>query len=343
MATAYATKVAEGFSRKLLLEMYDRSLIGEIVNREYEGEINGVGSTLNILNFDRITERTYTGSDLSTADSLYEANSQLVINQYKSFYWKEKTLDKWISYIKNPNPTIMAQKADERNKNMDEYVLGLYADVGAGNRVGTDYTTGDVTITVTTGAVAGNGTTFTEAMEGKGFKADGHDVWYRVKTYTNATTIIIEDDLDDIDSAYTGGAISGGSTYTVESATVLAITSSNILAKVAELKQKLDLAESFGLSSVPDSGRVLIVPPEFETTVIAGSGIALHVPEVYSELIKKGMIGELQGFKVFKSNRLTGDNTDGYHVMAMHPNWCTFAEKLLEVGIEDLTGNFGKA
>lgn len=343
MASAYATKVAEGFSQKLMKEVYDKSLIDTIVNRDYQGEINGVGSKMNILNFARISEKTYTGADL-TADSLYENNAVLTIDQYKSFYWSEKTLDRWLSYIKNPHATVVQQKADERNKNMDAYVLGLYGDVGAGNRVGTDYTTGTVTVDAVTGAVTGSGTTFTSAMVGKGFKADGHTKWYRVKSYSGATSIVIEDDLDDVDSAYTGGAISGGSSYTIESATVLQITTANLLGKVALLKQKLDLAEANGFSSVPDSDRWLIVPPEFETLLVQATGVALHVPAVYEDLVKKGMITMLQGFKVFKSNRLTGNNTDGYHVLAGHSNWCTFAEKLLTADMEeDLIGNFGSA
>src|SRR3990167_9119637 len=132
---ARAATLAQGFSQKLLKEMYDKSLLDSIVNRDYEGEINGVGSKLNILNFDRLSEKTYTGADLGTPDSLTENNSQLVIDQYKSFYWKEKTLDNWLSYIKNPHSTVVSQKADERSKNVDEYALGLYADVGSGNRV----------------------------------------------------------------------------------------------------------------------------------------------------------------------------------------------------------------
>jgi hypothetical protein len=56
------------------------------------------------------------------------------------------------------------------------------------------------------------------------------------------------------------------------------------------------------------------------------------------------MITELQGFKVFQSNRLTGNNTDGYHILAGHPNWLTFAETILEAGMEeDLPGDFGTA
>jgi len=343
MSSAYATKVAEGFSNKLLKEVYDKSLIDAIVNRDYEGEINNVGSKLNILNFSRISEQTYTKGGL-TAENLYENNTQLVINQYKSFYWKEYTIDKWLSYIKQPKPTVVTQKADERNKNMDTYVFGLYADVGAGNRVGTDETTGTVTIAATTGIVTGSGTAFTKAMEGRGFKASGHTKWYRVKDYTSATSITIEDDLDDTTSAYTGGAQSALSTYTIEAATVLQITTANLLQYVSKLKEKLDIAERYALSSVPDSDRWLIVPAEFESLLMRATGVALHVPEVYDELVKKGFITMLQGFKVFKSNRLTGNNTDGWRVLAGHPNWMTFAEKLLEADIEeDITGDFGAA
>lgn len=340
--SARATTLAQGFSNKLLKEMYDTSLTDSLVNRDYQGEINEVGSKLNILNLDRISEKNYTGADLSV-DSLLENNAVLTIDQLKSFYWKEKTIDNWKSYIKDPHPTVVAQKAQERNKNMDEYVLSLYGDVGAGNRVGTDYTTGTVEVD-SSGNVTGSGTTFTSGMVGKGFKADGHSKWYRVKTFSSATAIVIEDDLDDVDSQYTGGAIAASSEYTIEAVSAVAITTENLLEKVADLKQKLDEAEKYENNAVPDMDRWLVVPPEFENTVVRASGIALHVPEVYSQLVKKGFIGELLGFKIFRSNRLTGNNTDGYHILGGHPNWLTFAEKLLESDIEeDLIGNFGSA
>lgn len=342
MAARGAT-IAQGFSNKVQYEMYDKSLVDFIVNRSYEGEINAVGSKLNILNFDRVTEKTYTGSNL-TADDLTENNSSLVIDQYKSFYWKEKTIDNWLSYVKSPHAAIVDQVANERNKNMDAYVLGFYGDVAAGNRVGTDYTVGTVTVDVTTGVVTGSGTTFTAGMVGRGLKATGHTTWYRVKTYTSATSIVIEDDKDDATSAYTGGAISAGATYTIEAATAVQITTSNLLQYVGALRLKLDKAEANGMSSVPDGDRFLVVPPEFQNLVIRASGVALHVPEVYNDLVQKGYLGMLDGFHVFQSNRLTGDNTDGYHVIAGHKEWMTFAEKVLQARIEeDLIGNFGVA
>ena len=323
--------------------VYDNNLIDIVVNRNYEGEINGVGSKLNILDFDKLSEQTYADAAL-TADALTENNGQLIIDQYKSFYWKEKTLARWLSYIKTPHPYIVTQVGNERAKNMDEFALALYTDVGAGNRVGTDVTTGTVTVDVTTGLVTGAGTTFTSAMVGQGFKADGHSTWYRVKTFTNTTSMVIEDDLDDIDSAYTGGAIAATATFTVENASVLTITAANILSKVAAFREKLNLAEGNGYTAVPDSDRFLIAPPEFFTILTQGTGIALHVDEAYQDLVKKGYMGQLQGFKLFMSNRLTGDNTAGYHVIAGHPGWMTFAEKVLDARMEeDLIGDFGTA
>ncbi len=341
--SARANTIAQGFSNKVMLQLYDRNLLEQVTNGDYEGEINAVGSKLNILDFDKVAEKTYSGVAL-TADNLTENNGALVIEQYKSFYWKEKTLDNWLSYIKNPHPTIVAQVANERSKNMDAYVLGFYGDVGAGHRIGTSYTTGTVTVDVTTGAVTGSGTTFTAAMVGKGFKASGHTTWYRVKTYSSATSIVIEDDKDDITSAYTGGAIGAGASYEVEAAVALSITTTNLLETIADLKQKLDEAEANGYPAVPDTDRFLIVPPAFENTLVRASGIALHVPAVYEDLVKKGFITELQGFKIFKSNRLTGNNTDGYHIIGGHPQWMTFAEKVLDARMEeDLIGDFGTA
>jgi hypothetical protein len=341
--SAYGTKLAEGFSAKVMKWVYDRNLLDQIVNRNYQGEINAVGSKLNILDFDQIEEQTYANTAL-TADDITENNGQLVIDQYKSFYPKFKTLAQWLSYIKEPKPYIVEQMGGKRLKNMDTFAFGLYGDVGAGHRIGTDYTTGTVTVDETTGLVTGDGTTFTEDMEGKGFKADGHTTWYRVKTFTNTTSMVIEDDKDDVDSAYTGGAIAASSTFTVEAATVLTITSANILSYVAKARQILNLAEKNGYPAVPDEGRWMLVPPEFETTLTQGTGIALHVDETLQTLVKQGYMGELQGFRLFRTNRLTGNNTDGYHMLFGHTNWMTFAEKVLSARTEeDLTGDFGSA
>lgn len=341
--STYGTKLAEGFSNKLMKRVYDRSLLPEVTNRDYEGEINAVGSKLNILDFDAISEKTYANVAL-TADDLTENNGQLIIDQYKSFFWKEKVLAKWLSYIKNPHATIVKQVADERLKNMDTFVFSKYSDVGAGNMIGTSVTTGTVTVDATTGLVTGSGTTFTSTMVGRSFKALGHTRWYRVKTFTNTTSMVIEDDKDDVDSAYTGGAIAGGATFEVQAVTPITLTVSNLLATIGQAKLILDRQEAEGNISVPDDGRVLVLPPVIIDLIPRATGIALHVPAVYEDLIKKGMVTMLQGFKIFSSNRLSGDNTNGYRCLALHPQWMTFADKVLQARMqEDLDGDFGTA
>ena len=342
MATAYATKLAEGYSTKLLKEMYDQSLTDMIVNREYEGEINGVGSVLNIFALDRIAEQDYTGANLNPAD-LYEKNAQLVIEKKKSFYPRIYTIDQWYSYFKNLKSAVMQQMAGERNRNMDIYVLGKYDDVAAGNRIGTDYTTGTLTGS-SAGVVTGSGTTFTSSMVGKPFKAMGHTQWYRVASFSSTTSITIEDDLDDVDSQYTGGAISAGTAYTIQANTAVTLSASNLLTYVSRAKRMLDIAQRDNKSRVPNFGRWMIVPAEFEELLPTATGVALNVPAVYEDLVKKGFLTELQGFKIFKSNDLAGDATNGFHILAGHSNWMTFADKLLQARMEeDLDGNFGAA
>lgn len=339
--SAYGTKLAEGFSAKMIKHIYTKAPIDEIVNRDYEGEINAVGSKLNILSLARIAEKDYNGSNL-TPDDLSEVNAQLVIDKYKSFYWREKTIDKWKSYIKNPKGTVLQQTANERKKNIMIYLLGFWADAAAGQWYGTDYTTGTVEIATTTGVVTGTGTTFTSAMIGKPFKATGHTKWYRVKARNSNTEIVIENDSDDETSAYDGGAISAGATYIIQANTAKTIDNSTnkFLAMVDFFKQTLDDAE------VPDEDRFIFIPPVGATSLRNDPGIKLNVPEVYQELVKKGLVTIIDNFQVFEqpSSRFAGDNTNGFHIIAGHKSWLTFADKALEVGMEeDLIGNFGSA
>lgn len=337
--SAYGTKVAEGFSQKVIKKMYENAPIDEIVNRDYEGEINAVGSVLNILSLNKISEKNYSGSAL-TADDLTEVNTIFRIQQKKSFYWKEKTIDKWVSYIKNPHSTVLEQVSNERKRNIMTYLLTFWPDVASGNWYGTDYTTGTVTVDVTTGAVTGSGTTFTSGMVGKPFKATGHSKWYRVKTFTSTTAIVIENDSDDETSAYDGGAISAGATYTIQANTVKTIDNSTtkFLDFILDLKQKLDEAE------VPEENRFLVLPPAAFTSIAKDTSIKLAVDAAFQALVVKGYMGTLESFKLIKSNRVAGDNTNGYHILGGHPSFLTFADKALDVGMEeDLIGDFGSA
>lgn len=341
MAT-YPTKLAEAFASKALEIYYATSVAEAITNQDYEGEIRDKSSILNILTFSKILSHTYTGANM-TVDDLTESSGQLVTDQAKDFYFRVKSYDKFRSYVKNPEGTILTQTAAELKKVIDTFVLGFWADVAAGNKIGTNYTAGTVTVDATTGAVTGAGTTFTAAMVGKGFQASGHTSWYRVKTFTSTTAIVIEDDLDDSTSAYTGGAIGGGSTYVIQANTAVQVTASTVFDQLNQLQVLLDNQE------IPFEDRFVVVPPAIAALVKESANFnPSGVPQAYDQMSRAGwgngrVGGSLSGFEVYQSPRVIGDSTNGWHMLAGHKSGITFAMGFVETGMEDLIGNFGKA
>lgn len=333
----YATTLSEGFSQKIVKIYFERSVADEFSNHDYEGEIKDQKSKLNILTFGALALRNYAGTTMSSPDDPDESVGVLETSQKKAYYFKIKSLSKFQSWIKNPEGTLLETLAKTLKQTIDAYVLGLYGDVAAGNRVGTSYSTGTVTVDVTTGAVTGSGTTFTAAMVGKGFKAVGHTKWYRVKTYSSGTSIVIENDSDDETSAYDGGAIAGGTAYEIEAATKVQVAANTIYGKIADLATKLDEAQ------VPAEDRYLIVPPKIYNLLVQADELTPAVSEAYQKVVLKGYVGDCAGFMVLKSTQVAGNNTDGYHVLAVHKSWVTLAMGFVETGIEDLIGDFGKA
>ncbi len=72
-----------------------------------------------------------------------------------------------------------------------------------------NYTTGTVTVTQTSNAVVGSGTTFDAGMVGKRFRITGEDTFYTVATFTDATHITLS-------TNYTGST--GSKNYTIYTA-----------------------------------------------------------------------------------------------------------------------------
>jgi len=333
----YGTTLAQGFSQKVISLFFEQSIAMDISNQDYEGEIKDKLSKLNIMTFGAIALKNYVGSAL-TADDVTESVGVLETDQQKAYYFKIQSLQRFHSWIKNPDGTLIDTLAKTLAQEIDSFVLGFGGDVAAGNRVGTDANDSTtITVTVTTGAfVVAGGTPVTSAWVGKGIKCVGHTKWYRVKSVSSTTEGVMEDDLDDVASQYTGGAISGGTSYVVESVSKVQVAYNTFYGKILELKQKLDEAQ------IPSSDRFLILPPALANLLLKTSELIPAVPTAY-EAVLKGFIGEVAGFKVYMSNQVAGDNTDGYQVLAIHKSWLTFAMGWTESGIEDLIGDFGKA
>lgn len=333
----FSTHVGEKFAASVITVFYEEAVTPMISNQEYEGVITGGGADrLNILSISEDQGlQNYTGADL-TLGALKESEGTFIADQKKAYYFGIKSWDKFKSYVSDPKSDIITQKAGELVEAVDAYVLGLYGDVAAGNRVGTNYVTGTVEIAVTTGVVTGTGTTFTAAMVGKGFKAAGHTQWYRVKTYTSATSITIEDDLDDTTSAYTGGAISAGATYIVEAATPVTVDKTTIYSYIVDLKTKLNHAK------VPKKDRWLVVNSDI-SGLLDKSTEFTHATVSGDETLRNGRIGRIASFMVYESEQIAGDSVNGLHILAGHKSAIVYAMAFTETGTEDLQKNFGKA
>ena len=340
MSVSYPTKLAEVFSSKVMEVYYANAVSENITNQDYEGDVRDKSSILNIMTFGKILSHTYNGNNM-TVDDLTESSGQLVTDQAKDFYFRVKSYDKFRSYIKNPEGTILAQVALELKKVIDTFVLGFYTKAGAGNRIGTDYTSGTVTVD-SSGNVTGAGTTFVAGMVGKGFQASGQTSWYRVATFVSATSITIIDDLDDAGTGgYSGGAISGGTAFNIQANTAVQLTSSTIFDQLNQLNVILNNNE------IPAEDRWVVFPPAVTALVKLNANFnPSGVPDAYGRFSNptNGSIGgKLAGFDCYESPRVLGDKTNGWHIMAGHKSAITFALGLTETGMEDLIGNFGKA
>ncbi len=332
----HGTEVAELFAAKALEKFFEMGVTPFITNDEYEGEIRDKASKLVVMTFGEDQGlQTYSGANL-TLGNVQESPSILNTDQAKAYYFGVKSINVFKSAVKDPESTLMIEKAGQLQEAVDSYIMGFYTDVASGNRVGTDYTTGTVTVDVTTGAVTGSGTTFVTGMVGKGFKAAGHTVWYRIKTFTSTTAIVIEDDYDDVTSAYTGGAIGAGATYTIEANTSVTLTAANIYGYMLKLKQRLDEDKT------PRAGRWLVVNSRV-MEILSQADVVVRDVESDDMNIENGFEGRIAGFMVYQNEQVRGDNTTGYWVLAGHKVAITFAMGFVETGIEDLQGNFGKA
>jgi hypothetical protein len=339
----YPTKLMEAFASQALEIFYQSSVADAITNNDYEGEIRNKSSKLNVLTFAAIGSHAYTGATM-TADDPTESNCQLVTDQCKYFYFKIKDYDTFRSYLKNPENPIKNQVANELKKVIDVFVLGLYGDVGAGNRVGTSYTTGTVTVATGTGVVTGAaGASWDSTMIGKGFKALGHTSWYRITAVGAADSLTIVDDSDDLTAAYTGGAIAGGATYEIQANTAVVVTKDTIFSKVSSMQTTLTNAE------IPAENRWLAVPSRVAALIRQSPEWVGVGSEGGREAVQNGLLpGKYCGFDVYEVSdaRISGagtSTTNGYHVIGGHKSAITFAMGLTEQGIEDLIGNFGKA
>lgn len=332
----FATKHGEAFAQRLLQKFISTSCAEEVTNQDYEGELIAVGDTVNISSIDTADWQVFDGSDFSW-DSPEEYSCKMVADQAYAVHFKIGSWERLKSWIKNPEGTLLERNAQKLKVKIDKDVFNLYTDVAAGNWIGVDHTAGTVAIATTTGVVTGTGTNFTADMVGKPFKATGHSKWYRIKSYTSATSIVIEDDLDDVASAYTGGAISAGATYTIQAAGALAMTKDNIFSTLIKIKTIFDQ------NDVPETNRNVVLPPAVGNLLINSTELDKgSIPsDEFTKLKLKGMLGEYADMRIFTSNNLTKNSSGETYALGIQKDWMTFGITLSKSNIVKLEKNSG--
>jgi hypothetical protein len=320
---AHGTNVSTLFVGQALKRYFPETFFADITHREFkapgsniEAKITEQGQQFQILDITGGALQTYNGSDL-TATEPTEVRSLLTIDQTRAVLELIKDINTFKSQVKNPKFSVIEQLKNNLKQFTEGYILSFWSDAASGNWIGTDYTTGTVTVANTTGVVTGSGTTFTAAMVGKPFQAAGHTKWYRVKTHTSATSITIENDSDDEASAYDGGAIGAGATYVIQANTALALTGTNVFDTLVRLGTLLDIGD------VPAEDRYIVLPHEAKRSIMASAKVNQTLIEVHDAQVVKGMLYKetVSGLRVYFSRFVPGNNTSGYNVIAGHKNF----------------------
>ena len=120
--------IPEVWSSTILSRLNDALVFGQVVNRDYEGEITGYGDVVKINEIGPITVNSYSATSTGslTVQSVSDAQKQLKIDQSDYFAFWIDDLD-----MAQTNPKLMAEAQKESGfsiaKTIDQYIAAMYA------------------------------------------------------------------------------------------------------------------------------------------------------------------------------------------------------------------------
>ena len=133
--------IGEVWSARALANLNKALVYGQIgvVNKDYEGEIKGIGSTLHINAVAPITAKAYTkNTAIAAPDTLSDAATSLVITEANYTNWEIDDVDSAQSNA-NIMDAAMAESSYALADAADQYIAGIMVDnVAVGNTIGTD-------------------------------------------------------------------------------------------------------------------------------------------------------------------------------------------------------------
>jgi hypothetical protein len=308
------------YSLKLIELLYNDSVTPVVTNTKYEGAIKDSGDRVRVRTTGKITLSAYTKGLTLVPQELTPTYEDLVIDKQYYFLFGIDDVDK----IQNDIDAITAYAANTKNdisELIDTDVLAYMAqNVNGANMIGTDYSTGTIGITATTGVVAGSGTTFTTAMQGGVLVVAGKS--YLVTGFTSTTEITVSD--LGATGTYSGGTVSGGTAYSIKAATHLST------AKATAYQRLVDVSTALNKSLAPREDRFIVVNAAFEGVIRQAPEFIPAVQSAYNDVVEKGLIGKIAGLKVISSELVAGNNTTGYWFVAGTKDYCSFAQQIMK-------------
>lgn len=316
------------FNLKLVELLYNDTLYPSITNTQYEGQIKESGDKVRVRTAGRITMSAYTKGMQLVKQELTPTSEDLTIDQQYYFSFGVDDVDK----IQN-DITAITEYAANAKRDMSELIDTDILSYGRKNThylnvVGTNYSTGTVSVAATTGVVTGTGTTFTSAMVGGLIKIAGLTSAYYVSAYSSATSITV---IDQGSTTYTGGALPSGSagldSYVIYGATHIAATKSTIY------KNLVDVDTVLNARLAPREGRYIVANAALEGIIRQAPEFIPAVQSAYNQVVEKGLIGTIANLKVLTSELVDGNNTTGYWYVAGTKEYIAFACQIMKTAV----------
>lgn len=128
-----------------LLYKFDKEMVyGNLVNRDYEGEISNAGDTVNIQTIGEVTIKDYAANtDIDAPETLSGTQKQLIIDQQKYYNMQIDDVDKAQANVTLMDKALM-RAGYAMADTIDQYIASFYSDIPSANSIGSDGTPIDI-------------------------------------------------------------------------------------------------------------------------------------------------------------------------------------------------------
>lgn len=125
---------AEAWSKRILTRLDQVNVMLPLVNRDYEGEIKGKGSTVHVRTFGNVTMQPYTRNGTLSYENLAPSREPLTVNDAQFFAFAIDDLDEEQTDL-NAMDGYAQRAAVAMNEIVDKKCLSKYAKTHVNNRI----------------------------------------------------------------------------------------------------------------------------------------------------------------------------------------------------------------